>query len=375
MGSLIPKQLILLAVSAFVACGCATSRKQTAPPLMTDVRALMEVKKNPSQEKLFRATKAQGDRQLGEDNIIVIDKVASFAPDKHFYCSIGPYWWPDSQQSGKYINRDGYVNPESAQYDRGRLSSLASRCQNLSEAYYLTKNVEYYNAFIKQLDAWFIDKETFMYPNFEYSQVIPGQRGNKGRNTGMIEAYSFNIVIESIRLVNSVKKLDKQKLIALKTWFYEFAEWAETGEVGESLRKSNTNVALAYDVIIANMYLFAGEEAKAKLIVDDFEDRRINVQIKEDGSQPNELQRTKAFSYSLFNLTHIIDMCFLARYWYPNYYLEHRERIDKAFEFLGQYVDNTESFPYQQISDWDKCKKNYRKQLERVEKLRANGNN
>lgn len=368
MRALILRHLIIVVYMFFV-CGCAISWKQVASPLITDMTALKEVKKNPTHEKQFRVAKAQGDRHLGEDIITVIDKFVSFAPDKHYYCSVGPYWWPDPQQSGKYINRDGYVNPESSQYDRERLSSFASRCQDLSKAFYLTRDVKYYRTFIKQLDAWFIDKETFMYPNFEYSQVIPGQRGNKGRNTGMVEAYSFNIVIESIRLVNSVKKIDKRRMLALKRWFYEFAEWAENGVFGESLHKSNTNVALAYDVTIANMYLFAGEVTKAKLIVDGFEDRRISVQIKEDGTQPNELQRTKAFSYSLFNLTHIIDLCYLARYWYPNYYLEHRERIDKAFEFLGQYVDNPQAFPYQQISNWEECQRNYYNQLNRLKKL------
>ena len=116
------------------------------------------------------------------------------------------------------------------------------------------------------------------------------------------------------------------------------------------------------------MYLFSGKEKRAKEIVDEFADLRIEKQILDDGSQPAELKRTKAMSYSLYNLTHIIDMCYLARYWYPNYYQEHRDRIDKAFEFLGQYVDNPQVFPYQQISNWEGCQRNYYNQLNRLKK-------
>lgn len=129
-------------------------------------------------------------------------------------------------------------------------------------------------------------------------------------------------------------------------------------------------ISLAYDITIANMYLFAGKEKKAKEIVDKFNELRIERQILEDGSQPVELKRTKAFSYSLYNLSHIIDFCFLARYWYPNYYQEHRDRIDKAFSFLEQYVGNKKSFPFQQISDWKECMKDYQDLLGRIEQLR-----
>ena len=131
---------------------------------------------------------------------------------------------------------------------------------------------------------------------------------------------------------------------------------------------------MAYDVTLVNLYLFAGKEKRAKEIADNFAVTRINVQIKEDGSQPAELKRTKAFSYSLSNLIHILDFCNLVKYWYPHYYQDNRERIDAAFFFLSQYVKDESMFPYQQITSWKKCKKDYQLQTERLIRLRNEEN-
>lgn len=367
-------QYLGLLVFSLLLSGCGMSKRSVGEPAIWDLTEMRQQKTNPANEKYVTNIKKLGEQQRVEKNVVVTTNEKTFAPDRHYYCSVGPYWWPDPENPGKYINRDGYINPDRSQYGREKLSQLTKRCQNLGRAFYMTGECQYYDSFVQQLRAWFIDKDTYMYPNFEYAQVIPGQNGNKGRSTGMIDAYDFNTIIESIRLVNSVKAIDRRTMKALQSWFSDFAEWADDS-YGMFYKKIDKNTSLAFDVTLANMYLFAGNEKRAKEIVDDFAALRIERQILDDGSQPSELKRTKSFSYSIFNLTHIIDMCYLARYWYPNYYLEHRERIDKAFEFLGQYVDNPDGFPYQQISSWEKCKKEYNKQLERIKKLRVNGIN
>ena len=327
-----------------------------------------------NQKKEFATVKAspivdRANEYCKKPPIAVTEKRKTFAPNPHYFCSVGPYWWPDPAGGDKYINRDGEFNPELKDFDLSRLSDFANRCRYLSHAYYITKNKKYYWAFVKQINKWFIDEDSYMYPTFQYGQVIPGHNDNQGRSTGMIDAYLFNSVIESIRLVNCTKKINNKTMKALRQWFHAFADDSEN-RYGGTFIKANNNISLAYDVTMVNMYLFAGEENKAKKIADRFLESRIKVQIKIDGTQPSELQRTRAFFYSVYNLTHIIDFCYLARYWYPNYYQEHRERIDKAFEFLGQYVDNPDSFPYQQITSWEECKKDFFYQVDRLKALR-----
>lgn len=345
------------------------ARVKNDRPLVWDMSQLDKMRKEDGTSKSAKKILAEADELCGQAPLAVTDKKKlTFEPDKHYFCSIGRYWWPDSLNLGKYVNRDGEVNPAIKDYDSERLSTMVSRCKTLSKAFYISGEKKYYDAFILQLRVWFLDKETYMYPTFEYSQVVPGQNGNKGRSTGLISAYEFNTLIESIRLVNGEKKINRRTMKGMQKWFLAFAEDSES-RYGKQFRDEKNNISLAYDVTMANMYLFAGKEKKAKTIVDEFASLRIERQIMEDGRQLEELKRTKAYTYSVFNLTHIVDMCYLARYWYPNYYQTHSERIDKAFQYLGQYVENAENFPYQQITSWEKCWKDYKKQSERIKQL------
>lgn len=304
--------------------------------------------------------------------IVITDKPHSFVDDYHFYCSVAGYWWADSLNTGTYVVKDGGRNPLTKEYDSNRLSELSTRCRYLSVAYYLTGEEKYYNALITQLQAWFVDKDTYMYPNFMYASVIPGKNKISGKSSGMIQAYSFIDVIESILLVNSIHPLDEGLLLSLQKWFKEFAAWAEYGPFGEALRRANNNIGVAYDIILIEMYLFSGEKEKAKMLVDNFADKRLKVQIDSDGKQPEELKRTNSFSYSLYNLSHILDFFFIAEYWYPNYYSDHKVIIDSAYSFLEEYEKDIANYPYQQIGSWSKCFEQLHFQLIRRERLRGN---
>lgn len=302
--------------------------------------------------------------------VIVTDRYLNFSPNEHYYSSMSPYIWPDPVNKGKYVVIDGKANPDSKYYDSGKLLEVATRCERLSKAYYFTRDKRYYNAFIKQLCVWFIDSETYMCPNFEYAQVIPGRNNDKGTSTGMIDAYFFNTIIESIRLVDGEKIIKRRIKKDLQKWFMDFADWSEQTHGVYMREKDNHNIGVAYDVTIANMYLFAGRPEKAKPIVDGFAERRILKQIKEDGTQPMELQRPNAFEYSIYNLTHLLDFCYLAQYWDRNYYSNYGERIDKALSFLQMYVDSPESLPYPKLGNVKSARKSLNEQLTRRDKIR-----
>lgn len=369
MGKMFCRLIVFAFLNIGSACNSIAS-KDGLGPLVWNIDSLDQMKNDIRNSSAARSLIRKAVKYSKMKPIVVTEKKITFVKDKHYYCSVGPYWWPDPVEPDKYIPKDGIVNPDSKLYDNGKLAELAKRCEFFSKAYYLTNDSNYYILFLKQIDAWFINKETFMYPNFEYSQIVPNKDRKEGRSTGFIGAYALNSVIESIRLVHCVKNLDPEMILKLRNWFREFAEWADKGRFSGSLRRSNNNIGLAYDVTLVNLYLFVGNEKRAKEIADNFVSTRINVQIKEDGSQPAELKRTKAFSYSISNLTHILDFCYLAKYWYPHYYQDNCERIDKAFDFLAKYVNDESLFPYQQITSWEKCKKDYWQQLERLILLR-----
>lgn len=304
----------------------------------------------------------------------VTDKKKSFAPDKHIYCSIGSYYWPDPKNpGGPYITKDGQINPEYYEYDVERLAEMTRRCLYLSLAYFFTEDPKYCDSYINQIKVWFINEDTYMQPNFDYAGIAPGQNNNRGRCSGIIQAYVFNNVIESVRLMKSMGKLDTDTYLSLQEWFRQFAYWAENNRYSRALvREVKNNIGLAYDVLLVNIYLFVENEKRAKEIADRFGKVRINVQINEQGMQPEELKRTKALSYSIENLTHILDFFFLTRFWNNSYFEKHENRITMAFSFLNQYVDKERSFPYQQITNREKCIKDFNMQFNRLKRLQSN---
>lgn len=340
-------------------------------PLVWNLQDIKELRVNYGFDETAQSVLTIADQYCNDSPLSVTVKQKTFAPNIHYYCSVGPYWWPDTLGGEKYINRDGIVNPESKLYDSSNLFGMSKRCQYLSRAYYITRDNKYYDSFITQLKTWFINENSYMEPSFAYAQVIPGHDNNMGRSTGMIDAYTLNSVIESIRLVNGIKIIDKKVMKALQVWFKKFADDSEI-RYGDTFRVANNNLSLAYDVMLINMYLFAGETVKAKSIADSFYEKRIVAQIREDGSQPAELQRTLAMHYSLYNLSHIIDFCYMVRCWYPDYYRENGQLIDKALSFLSFFVNNPDAFPYQQISGWDECSKEYNTLMKRRDYLMNN---
>lgn len=360
----------MLVASLLLSCCNAESKSVVTGPLIWNVTNIDLLRANTSYQKLYNHIIATSDSFCKLPPVAVTEKKKTFAPDKHYYCSIGTYWWPDpTNPNGKYVNKDGQTNPERNEFDAFKLGVFNKRCKYLSVAFYLTKDRKYYDAFIWQIRAWFIDEGTYMYPNLAYAQVIPGHNNNKGRSTGTIDAYTFNDIIESVRLVNRRKKMDNETINSLRNWFISFSSWLENGEFGTKLSKAQNNISLAYDVTLCNMYIFIGNENKAKKIVDDFKDKRIRTQIKDNGEQPAEIVRTKAFSYSLYNLKHVIDFSLLARKWQNDFYDTNCSLADNAFDYLLFYIDKPESFPYQQISSWDVCRKDLQVELTRRRRL------
>lgn len=361
-------KIFILSILILLFPSSATAKRQK--PLVWDMEHLEQLKRGYRNNQEAQIIIEYADKYCFDVPLSVTEnKRLSLGTNKHFYNSMGPYRWPDPNNPGRFIIKDGQMNPDWKYYDSGKLNEMVTRCQRLSQAFYLTRNRKYYNAFVNQLRVWFINEETYMEPNFEYAQVNPDQELFKSNSTGMIEAYVFISLTESIYLVNSIKRIDRKTMKGLKNWMLRFAEWSDERYTAY-FEKVNNNISLAFDVTLADLYLFAGEKDKAQKIVDEFSEKRLVGQIKEDGSQPAELVRTRAFYYSLYNLSHIIDFCHLARYWYPNYFKENGGRVDNAYEFLGQFVDNPESFPYLQITSWEECRTEYNNQLERVERIR-----
>ncbi|MBR2101213.1 MAG: alginate lyase family protein [Prevotella sp.] len=303
----------------------------------------------------------------------VVDKESSlFVSNKHYYVSTAPYWWPDTLKDGtiKYIRKDGVRNPNRLGQDHERWSRLNQALKNLSRAYFFTGDTKFRDAYVSRLRRWFVTKSTRMYPNFDFSSIVPGQGGNKGRQYGIVELYAMNDILDSYRLMCQLNGVDKKTTNAFEKWCRNLMTWLRQSENGKAESLATGNISTIYDLTLFNLAVFCGEKVICDSITSAFATSRLERQIMADGTQPVELARTQAYHYSIYNLTHIVDFCVLQERLGRHYYAEHRNIIDRAFNYLLQFVGNRKAFPYQEIGDWDACEKLLKKQQARLKTLK-----
>jgi len=318
------------------------------------------------------------DKLLKKKIASVVDKNRP-APsaDMHDYISCGPYWWPDpANPTGPYIRRDGEINKAVITPDKKNLASLIYSVIQLSLAYKLTSDEKYAVKAVDNLRIWFLNPSTRMNPNLNFGQTIYGRLGGKGRGAGMIETYRFIELLDGVELLKKSPTLTDIDLQKLKSWFSEYLHWMMTSEVGRQEYNAKNNHGTSFDIQAIRYALFVGKEDIARNYLTEFPARRLFAQIEPDGKQPAELVRTKALHYSVFNLIHILDICFIAKTMNVDLYnlkSEDGRSIGKALKYLAQFAGKPQSvFPYKQINDWDGAQKNLLLQLYRADKLTMN---
>ena len=98
---------------------------------------------------------------------------------------------------------------------------------------------------------------------------------------------------------------------------------------------------------------FTGREHAAREVLRQFPTKRIAQQVESDGRQPRELAPTRAWQYSLFNLTGLVDAAALADkvgidLW--NYETADKRSIRKVLEWLIPFAAGEKIWPYKEIS-------------------------
>lgn len=332
-----------------------------AQPRLWDMGELEQMRQDAEHAERRYILK-QAEAAVGSQPVAVTDKALARSGDKHNFESLSPYWWPDPENpGGPYKVKDGQFNPECKAYDLPRMSALNQRTHYLAKAYYITRDERYRKAFMQQIDVWFLDRQTRMNPHFEYAQFIPGRNDGRGAAAGMIDAYNFIDVLESVRLVESVRPMGRKRWRQLQAWFGDFAVWMQQSAMGQTAQNFDHNIGTAYDILLCYLSDFTGDAATARRVAENFEEKRINAQIEADGTQPIQLRRTKVFSYSVSNLQHIMDMCVLQK--------KVPSRVRKALEHLSQYIGKAESFPHQEIGDWQQAERKLIANIRRANQL------
>lgn len=290
----------------------------------------------------------------GQTLVSVTDKPLTISGDTHNYESLSVYFWPNpnTPNGEPYIEKDGQYNPEYNSYDFPRLLKLAENIKEFSSVYLKTGDNKYHILLCKQIDTWFINKKTRMAPHFRYSQFAPGWNNGEGWPGGIIDAYHFISILDNIDEVDTKKSIGRKRMRKLKLWFSDFADWMQKSQQGKTEQKSQNNHGLAYHIILYRFALFAGNQKLCQQLIRSFAPSRLDTQIASDGSQPNELKRTRAMMYSTFNIQHMLDFCMILHKQGINYIDNEGASIKKAILYLYPYLGNQKKFKYQEIGDW-----------------------
>lgn len=297
----------------------------------------------------------EADEALEKGPYSVMNKTLSPpSGDKHDYMSLGPYWWPDPDKKDglPYINQDGVINPESLdkssdQPRKGRMSSSARR---LALAYYFTGDEKYAKHAALLIRTWFLDPETRMNPNLNHGQGIRGV--NDGRGIGIIETVSFVRIVDAVGLLKPSPHWSDDDEKAIKAWFAEYLEWMTTHPYGIDERGQHNNHGTYYDVQIVCFSLFTGNTAAAKRVLGEVGSKRISSHIMKDGSQPHELERTRSFQYSCYNLRGFFDLARMGErvgidLW--DFKVGGKPALRSALDFLVPFANPAKRWPYEEI--------------------------
>lgn len=307
----------------------------------------------PSYERLMRLA----NEALDFGRITVVDKVILPASgNKHDYMSFGPYWWPnpDTKDGLPYINLDGKTNPASKddRSDSPKLLRLTGAIETLGMAYYFTGDKKYAKKASELLNVWFLNPETKMNPNLTHAQGIPGRV--PGRAIGIIDSRVLLRVLDGLAFLEPSGEINKKDLAGIKKWFEEFNNWLVFGEYAYEERNWPNNHGTFYDVQVAGISMFLGDEKLAYDTIKKAQYVRMASHIGSKGQNFHELERANPFHYSRFDLEALLTLAnYGNRYEDINFwnFTANKARLQNAVDYLVPYVENPESWPFKEKID------------------------
>jgi hypothetical protein len=265
---------------------------------------------DPRLRRAVALLRGRADRWLDQGPWTVVDKPRP-APsgDLHDYLSQAPYWWPittpgpDNPWGCPYVQRDGERNPEvDSGTDRQDVEKTFDSAYDLSLAWYYTGDARYAEKAGQVLRTWFLDPATRMNPNLNHAQFIPCKYD--GRAIGIIDfSQSYTSVLDALALLESgAPGWTAKDRRGMARWNTAFLDWLRNSDFGKQEAAATNNHGTFYDLLLAGLAYATGDRELARRTVLDARLKRIAPQIAADGSQPQELTRTRSWHYSTFNL-------------------------------------------------------------------------
>ena len=257
----------------------------------------------------------EADHLLTIENPTVVDK--SLVPptgDKHDYLSISRYWWPNPKAPNglPWIRKDGETNPDTQTdaVDRNRLSRMANGVKSLSLAYYFSDKEQYALKATNMIKTWFLDDDTRMDPHLEFAQSVPGNP--KRRPFGILDGRPIVMnVPDAIKILSNSSHWTNAHNRKMSEWFNDYLVWLTESDLGKQGMELDNNHGSWYKYQVAALALYLGKEPLVKRMV-KMAQQSLDQQLNDQGGQIHELERTRSFFYSCFNLDALTSIATLA---------------------------------------------------------------
>ena len=351
------KKWFLLIVSLFYS---AFLIAQENPLLFHDSKSVSNMltllKEDPSKKAAASELIKKGRSILSKSLTSVVAKQQTTpCGNPHEYMSMAAYFWPDPTKPDglPYIRKDGQRNPDNAKVpDHKSMDDWISWVTSLSWSYYVSKDEVFAQKAVSFLRFWCIDTATYMIPNLNHAQIIRGI--DTGRGIGIIDIHQLPDLLEGLQLLENSTAFTVNDRKLVKKWFRDLFYWLRNSDNGKQEMRTKNNHKTFYDGFVDALAIYLGEFTVADEIFANAPQLMLS-QIKEDGIQPLETERTNGLSYSTFNLTAWFQLATLAEYrgvdlW--NYPSAENSRIKKALDMLIPYVSGEKKWIAQQIGSF-----------------------
>jgi hypothetical protein len=308
-------------------------------------------------KRTLRDLTAQADQWMTQGPWTVTDKdQVPPSGDKHDYFSQAPYWWPsgpktdDNPYGCPYVQKDGQRNPDvDKMTDRPEVGKVFESAYELSLAWYYTGKRGYAEHAADILRTWFVTPATRMNPSLNHAQFIPCLYD--GRSIGIIDfSQGFTSLLDAAAILDTgAPGWTKGDHAGFRTWNKQFLDWLVNSDFGKEESAADNNHGTFSDMQIAAIAAAVGDRDLARTVLRDARTRRIDTQIAPDGSQPQELARTRSFHYSTFNLVAYTRMAAVGRHvgvdlWH--YTGPTGSNLFKAVDFLLPAATGAAPWPY-----------------------------
>jgi hypothetical protein len=181
----------------------------------------------------------------------------------------------------------------------------------LSLAWHAVRDRRYASHAALLIRRWFLDPENATTPLLEYAQGRRGRYRDCGADYGIIKTKDMYFFLDALRMLRSAEILANTEWNQLEERLGRFLQWLVTSPQGCRERSSANYRGTYYDLQVAAIALYLGEERLLRRTLLDSR-FRLQQQFDADGRQIEEMVTRDPPHHCCFNLQGWIHLAILA---------------------------------------------------------------